>query len=258
MSDATAREMAAVFISRQVRNGEYVSLGTNLPVPTAGVLLAHLTHAPDLKLNVMNYFTNLSGIERFDDLNQVASPRAGKWAEAVMSLEQMFDAVAHMDLCFAGGMQIDRFGNMNLLGVGEGPGGWKARGPGAVGTATVMAGVKRFIIYTGDHSPRTLVERCQYITAVGWGGGGPEGRSRLGLPGGGPVWCITPQAAFDFEPESRQMRLRFTFGAAVDSVTEQMGFRPLVAADVAPAPPPTPRELDVLRSRVDPAGFLRR
>lgn len=258
MSQATPRETAAVFISRLIRNGEYISLGTNLPVPTAGVLLAHLTYAPDLKLNVMNYFTNLSGIARFDDLNQVASPKVGKWAEAIMSLEQMFDAVVHMDLCFAGGMQIDRYGNANLLGVGDGPGGWKVRGPGAVGTASVMAGVKRFILYTNDHSPRTLVERCQYVTAVGWDTGGADARRRLGLKGGGPVWCITPRAAFDFHPDTKEMRLRHLFSGTVDEAVTQMGFRPVIAPDLSPAPAPTAEELAVLRTRVDPAGLLRR
>ncbi len=258
MSDASPKETAAVFISRQIHNSEYISLGTNLPVPTAGVLLAHLTHAPDIKLNVMNYFTNLSGIDRFEDLNQVASPKAGKWAEAIMSLEQMFDAVVHMDLCFAGGMQVDRYGNMNLLGVGEGPGGWKVRGPGPVGTASVMAGVKRFVIYTNDHSPRTLVEKCQYVSAVGWHQGGADARTKLGFKGGGPVWCITPRAAFDFDPETKEMRLRYIFSGTVEETVAQMGFKPAIAPDVCAAPAPTAEELTTLRTRVDPAGFLRR
>lgn len=259
MSEALSpRELAAVFISRQVRNGEYVSLGTNLPVPTAGVLLAHLTHAPDLKINVMNYFTNLSNIERFEDLNQVATPRAGRWAEAFMSLEEMVDSVARMDLCFAGGMQVDRYGATNLIGVGEGPGGWKVRGPGSVGTATVMCNVRRYIIWAGEHSPRVLVERCQYRSTAGWADGGRDARRRLGIPGGGPEWVVTPRAAFDFHPETRVMRLRYVFPPwSVEEVLRDMGFRPDVHPDVGTVTPPSEEEVRVLRTRVDPAGLLR-
>lgn len=257
--ELSPKEFAALFISRQVRNGEYVSLGTNLPVPTAGVLVAHLTHAPDLKLNVMNYFTNLSTIERFDDLNQVATPRAGRYAEAFMSLEEMVDSVARMDLCFAGGMQVDRYGATNLIGVGEGPGGWKVRGPGGVGTATVMCNVRRYIIWASEHSPRVLVERCQYRSTAGWVDGGAEARLRLGIPGGGPEWVVTPRAAFDFHPETKEMRLRYVFPPwSVDEVVEAMGFRPAVHPQAGPFPPPTEEELRVLRTRVDPAGILRR
>lgn len=253
------RERAAVLISRQIKNGEYVSLGTNLPVGTAGVLLAHLTHAPDLKLNVLNYFCNLSAIEKFDELNQVASPKAGRWAEAVMSLEQMLDAVVRMDLCFAGGLEVDRFGRTNLIGVGDGPAGWKVRGPGGVGTATVMANVRRYWIWVGNHSPRTLVAQCRWKSTAGWGDGGADARQRLGLVGGGPEWVFTPMAAFDFHPESKEMRLRYYFPpATVEEVVGAMGFQPLVADDVGPAPDPTPAELAVLRQRVDPGGVLRR
>lgn len=253
----TPKETAAVFISRQVRNGDWISLGTNLPVCTAGVLLAHLTHAPDLKLNALNYFTNLSGIERFEDLNEIASPRVARWAEALMSLEQMNDSLQFMDLCFAGGMQIDRFGATNLIGVGDGPGGWKVRGPGSVGTSSVMSLCRRYIIYTNDHSPRTLVERCQYRSTAGWGNGGADARKRMGLVGGGPEWVVTPLAAFDFHPDSKEMRLRYLFGSSVDEVVANMGFRPLLAETVEPAPAPTATELEVLRIRVDVRGVLR-
>lgn len=253
----TPKELAAVFISRQVRNREWVSLGTNLPVCTAGVLLAHLTHAPDLKLNALNYFTNLSGIEKFDDLNEIASPRVARWAEALMSLEQMNDALQRIDLCFAGGMQIDRFGATNLIGVGEGAPGWKARGPGSVGTTSVMSLCGRYIIYTNNHSPKTLVDRCQYRSTAGWGEGGADARRRMGLVGGGPEWVVTPLAAFDFHPERKEMRLRYLFGSSEEEVLANMGFRPLLADSVEPAPEPTPAELAVLRSRIDVQGILR-
>ncbi len=256
---ATIKETMAVFMARQVRNGDYISLGTNLPIPTAGVLLAHLTHAPDLKINVLSYFVNLSAMERFEDLTQIANPRVQKWAEAVMSLEAMVNAIPRMDLCFAGGLQVDRYGNTNLIGVGRQERGWKFRGPGSVGTATVMALVKKYWIFVGEHSPRTLVEQCEHRSSAGWDLGGAGARRKLGLPGGGPEYIITPKCVFDFDEETKEARIRWLFPpVSVEDVIENTGFRPLVHPQAGPVQAPTEDELAVLRQRVDIKGLLRR
>jgi glutaconate CoA-transferase subunit B len=254
----SAKELIAIFISRHIRNGDYVSVGTNLPVPTAGVFLAHLTHAPDLRLNVLSYFTNLSHVQRVGSLAHIVDPRMAKWAEAIMSLDLLTNAIRHMDLCFAGGIQIDRYGNTNLIGVGRDPRRLKFRGPGSVGTSTVMSTVKRFFIYTNNHSPRVFVERCDYVSAVGWHHGGADARRRLGLPGGGPEYVLTPLGVFDFEEETKAMRIKHLFpGVDLDTVVRNTGFELVVPERIEPMPDPTSEELQVLRTRVDPEGSLR-
>lgn len=254
----TAQEMMAVFMSRQVNNGDYISVGTNLPVPTAGVLLAHLTHAPDAKLNILSYFTNLTDIDRFDDLTQIANPRVAKWAEAVMSMEAMVNAITRMDICFAGGIQIDRYGNTNLIGIGSDPDNLKFRGPGSVGTSTVMALVKKYYIFTNDHSPRTLVEKCDFRSTVGWDRGGADARDKLGLPGGGPQYVITPKAILDFAETTKAMRLKYVLPpASVEEIVANTGFELVIPGKIEEMEPPTEEELRVLRTRVDPKGFLR-
>ncbi|MHB1406534.1 MAG: CoA-transferase [Desulfitobacteriaceae bacterium] len=253
-----AKEMAAVFIARQIRNGEYISIGTNLPVPAAGVLLAQLTHAPDAKVTVLSYFINLAGIDQFPDLGQIANPSVVRWADAVMPVEQLIYAIRQMDLCFTGGIQIDRFGNTNLIGVGSDYDHLKFRGPGSVGTSTVMANCGRFFIYTNDHSPRTLVKKCDFVSAFGWGEGGPDARERLGLPGGGPQFIITPKAIMDFEEKSKAVRLKHVLtGSSVADVIESTGFELVIPEVLEEMEPPTVEDLAILRQRVDIKGYLR-
>lgn len=255
----TAQEMMAVFVSRQVQNGDYISVGTNLPVPTAGVLLAHLIHAPDAKLSILSYFTNLTDIDQFEDLTQIANPKVAKWAEAVMSMEAMVNAIPRMDICFAGGIQIDRYGNTNLIGIGTDPHDLKFRGPGSVGTSTVMALVKKYFIFTNDHSRRTLVEKCDFRSSVGWDRGGADARAKLGLPGGGPQYVITPKAILDFDETSKALRLKYVLPpATIEEIVANTGFELIIPDNIAELEAPTTEEITVLRNRVDPKGFLRR
>ncbi len=100
--------------------------------------------------------------------------------------------------------------------------------------------------------------KCDFISTVGWGQGGADARTRLGLPGGGPKYCVTPLCIMDFSEDEKRMRLRSVHpGVSVADVQRQTGF-PLVIPDEVPTTPlPTSRELDVLRSRVDWVGALR-
>ena len=108
------------------------------------------------------------------------------------------------------------------------------------------------------HDPRVLVERCDFVTAFGWGGGGADARARLGLPGGGPKYCLTPLCVFDFEEETKRMRLKSVHpGVTVETVLARTGFAPVVPARVPETAPPRPDELAILRERVDVEGVLR-
>lgn len=255
---ATAKETAAVFIARQINNGDYISLGTNLPVPAAGVLLAQMTHAPDAKINVLSYFVNLAGIESFPDLGQIANPSVARWADGIMSVEQLIYGIRRMDLCFTGGLQIDQHGNTNLIGIGDDYNNLKFRGPGSVGTSTIMANCHKFFIYVHDHSPRTLAPKCDFISAYGWGNGGADSRSKLGLPGEGPKYVISPKAIMDFDDVNKNMRLKHLLpGMELTDVIQSTGFNLIIPEHLEEFEPPSEIELQILRERVDLKGYLR-
>ena len=251
------QELMAVFISRQIQDGEFVSVGTNLPVPRAGVLLAHLHHAPNLILGTGDILTNYAKGGRLEAFEFIADSRAAFGAEGVTAMD--FETLRRVDLFFVGGVQIDKYGNTNLIGIGKDHRHLKFRGPGGAGTATLTALVKRYFIYTNSHTPRIFVEECDFRSTVGWDKGGADARKKLGFPGGGPDYVITPLCVMDFEEETKRMRLKHLAPhTTVEEVVKNTGFELIIPKVIEPIAAPTEQELDTLRTRVDTAGILRR
>ncbi len=118
--------------------------------------------------------------------------------------------------------------------------------------------VDRYYLYVQSHDRRIFVEKCDFISTIGWGEGGPEGRRRLGLPENGPIYCITPLAILDFEPQTKRMRLKSVHpGVTVDEVVRNTGFELIIPENVPETEPPTVEELRTLRERIDVEGMLR-
>lgn len=248
----------AVFISRQIKDGEHLVVGTNLAVPRAGVLLAHFHHCPNLRVGMGIYLSNLLGQERVASFEFLADNRMAVGAESLIPLEQQFSVYRKMDLTFIGGLQIDKYGNTNLIGIGDDHGHLKFRGPGSVGTASITALFKRYFLYSSAHNKKVFVEGCDFISSVGWGAGGAQARRDLGLLGGGPQYAISPLAVMDFEEQSKRMRLRYLIpGVTAQEVLDNTGFELLVHPEIETLAEPDDLELEILRTKVDPEGILR-
>src|SRR5205814_2164817 len=105
----------------------------------------------------------------------------------------------------------------------------------------------RRVIVIVRQSPRTFVERVDFVTSVGYGSG-PGDRQRLGLTGDGPVMVITDLGIL--EPDRGTCQLTLTHlhpGITVEAARAASGWDLAVAADLRRTPPPAPPELDVLR-----------
>ena len=261
MDAPSVKELMATFIARDITDGEEVFVGTNLPVIRAGALLAHLHHGPSMRVMVAHTRTNLYHTPVMEYFELLTDWRGARWAEAYFNDNEivMYQKSRRDSVFFVGALQIDRFGNSNLIGLGPDPRRLRLRGPGAIATTTNASHVRRFYLFVNEHSPRVFVPRCDFVSTVGWGEGGADARRRLGLPGGGPRYCITPLAVLDFEETSKRMRLHSTHpGVTVEKVQARTGFELLVPERVPVTALPTDAELDVLRRRVDPQGLLRR
>lgn len=261
MDAPSVKELMATFIARDITDGEEVFVGTNLPVIRAGALLAHLHHGPSMRVMVAHTRTNLYHTPVMEYFELLTDWRGARWAEAYFNDNEivMYQKSRRDSVFFVGALQIDRFGNSNLIGLGPDPRRLRLRGPGAIATTTNASHVRRFYLFVNEHSPRVFVPGCDFVSTVGWGAGGADARRRLGLPGGGPRYCITPLAVLDFEETSKRMRLRSTHpGVTAEEVQARTGFELLVPERVPVTTLPTDEELDVLRRRVDPQGLLRR
>ncbi|MCS6817421.1 MAG: hypothetical protein N0A16_00090 [Blastocatellia bacterium] len=242
----SSRELMAVIFSRLVKDGDFVGVGTGCWEVAAGLRLAQLTHAPNLSFTMGG--TAALNPELEELLSSVNSARAIARAEAVVRLEELFDLELRgaFDVMFLSGLQIDRHGNVNLVGVGT----WSAprlRGPGSVGLELVPC-VRRRVAFFRRHTRQVFVERVDFVSAPGYARSSMEG---------GSFWVVSDLAVLDFDAEGRMRVVSRHPGVTVDRIRENTGFELVIPAHVPETPPPTPEELRLLRTQIDRRGMLR-
>ena len=239
MSGWSPAELMAAVLSRELRDGEVAVMGAVSAIPMAACRLAQLRHAPGLW-----FVAGGSGAvnPRLDNtLPESSCDERLLHAETALPLPEVvaLEGRGAFDVFFAGGLQIDAEGNCNLAAIGD-PAQPRLRGPGGVGLP-FLALAGRVLIYTESHTPRTLVERVDFVS-------GPGGRATL---------VVTPMAVFDFTEETHRMRLRSVHpGRTLQEVLAATGFEPVVPALPAVTAAPTAEELALLRS-IDAGGVLR-
>ncbi|MEZ5076811.1 MAG: hypothetical protein R2725_05150 [Solirubrobacterales bacterium] len=240
-------ELFAVLLARDFRpDDRSVQIGANLPMARAAAVMAGMTSQPDLRVILGLGVGNLADGSVPTVYPFLFDPRS-QVGEALMVQERVFEDAERPDVFFVGGLQVDRRGNLNLFGIPDGEGGWKLRGPGGVALATMSTNCAGYYIVMPRHDPRVFVEKVALITALG----DRTERERLGLPGGGPRFVLSPLGVFDFD-ESGDMRIRSLHeGVTAEQVREATAF-PLGGGEDPPTTePPSAEELQILRERVD-------
>jgi glutaconate CoA-transferase, subunit B len=258
--DYTVKELMAVFLSRDLGDGETAHLGANQPIARAAVLLAHLMHGPNMRISqslTLGYLANEPCPETYSDF--FSDWRRSRWAEAYRLGHEVFaDVKRFADFFFLGAIQIDRYGNANLIGIGSNYRRLTFRGPGCGASSMAATFCPRFYLISHVHQKRLFVQKCDYISAFGWGHGGTKTREELGLPGGGPKYVITPLGIMDFEEETKRMRLKSIHrGVNVDDIVKNTGFELIIPQEIPLTEPPTIEEIETIRERIDPQGILR-
>jgi glutaconate CoA-transferase subunit B len=259
-NDYSPQELMTVVLARDLKDGEVLRVGVAMPVVEAAVRLAHLMHGPNMELIFLGARMNVAHLHSLPMPAFGWDRRVVRWAESYSDTGHRFDRVKDWNshVFFIGGVQVDPYGNTNLIGVGSDYHHLRFRGPGSVGTPTLSTHVGRYYIVLNSHTSRIFVEHCDYISAYGWGTGGADARRRLGLPGGGPKYCVTPLCVMDFAEDTKRLRLRSLHaGVSLTDVQAQTGFSLAPSAALSATEPPTQDELRVLRTRVDQTGFLR-
>jgi acyl CoA:acetate/3-ketoacid CoA transferase beta subunit len=216
-------------------------------IPSLGARLAKSSFAPDLVLTDGEAALMVGA-------PPLVTPAAELIREAAMPYKTVFDVVwsgrRHIMMMAS---QIDRTGNQNISAIGD------HRQPkvqligvrGAPGNSVNHP----TSYWVPDHTTRTFVEQVDVVSGVGY--------ARVAAAGAGATRfhdvrrVVSNLGVFDFETPDRTMRLRsFHPGVEVDEIAQATSFALSVPDDVEETRLPTPEELTLLRTVLDP-GSLR-
>lgn len=246
-SNATRNEIIEAWIANQLDDGECVWAGANLFVPRAGLYLAHLTNCPNLEIILSFYKHNFFNqkLPEFSEMFADGRLRYGSEMNMMSHSGEAFSHIRDIDVHFVGGLQVDSMGNTNLIGIEGEDSPFKIRGAGPGGGSSLSAESGRYYIYMTNHSPKTFVEECDYVSTVG-----PAKRDELGLPGGGPANVISPLGIMGFK--NNRLCLEATMpGVDVEEVQRRTGFDLQTSATVTELDCVSQEQLRLLRDRIN-------
>jgi len=239
----TTNEMMTVAAARHLKDGTVCFVGIGLPSTAAN--LARATHAPEL---VLIYESGPIGAKPAVLPLSIGDGELAETADTVVSTAEIFRywlQGGRIDVGFLGAAQVDRFGNINTTVIGpyHHP---RVRLPGAGGAPEIAACAKQVLIVV-EQSKRTLVERLDFVTSVGYLDGG-DARKRLGLPGRGPVAIITDLCVMEPEEGSNEFVVTHMHsGVGQANVRDATGWDVRFAPEVKETLMPTDEELRALR-----------
>ncbi|MFX1239269.1 MAG: CoA-transferase subunit beta [Promethearchaeota archaeon] len=252
--DYTIDEMITILMAREVKNEDVMVVGVGTPCAWAAFTLAKLTHAPDAIYHYMmgNTFTleprQVSLL--YLEMNTVRAYRFQNSGEC--TLESLpSDSLTTIE--FFRPAQVDQYGNTNNICIGP----WnkpKIRFPGCAGIADFSMFYKQGIfLYTPRHNTKTFVpsEKIDFVSGVGF----PEGKKSI-CGGSGPQCVITDLAYLDFDEKTKRMRLSSIHpDISLDQVKNSTGFDLIIPKELKETSPPSVKEIQLLRNKVDPLGI---
>ncbi len=246
-SDYSIDELFIAALAREIQEEERVFLAVEVPICLMAWLLAVETHAPN-----SGAWTLAGGIDpRPSRLPLSTGDPAlieGALANPDLSTKVGMARRGKNDIMFLSGVQIDRRGNVNnsVIGDFDRP---KVRLPGGAGGAEMIHLFPKTVLYRTKHNLKTFVEKVDFITYPGW-------IDTVSWRRGGPEKVITNLAVFDFDPQSKQMRLASVHpGVTVDEVRQHTGFDLIIPDNVPKTEPPTAEEVALIRNKIDPQGM---
>lgn len=246
----TPQELMVCQAARQLRDGEVVFVGIGLP--NLACNLARRLHAPKL---VLIYESGAVGADPKRLPISIGDPSLVTNSLGVFSMFDVFNFYLQgglIDVGFLQGVQIDRFGNLNttIIGDYQHP---KVRLPGSGGACEIAILAKRVFVIA-PQSKRAFPERVDFVTSPGFVDG-PEGRRKLGLPGGGPVMVITNLGCYEFA-EGEMMLTSLHPGCTVEQVKENTGWDIRISPQLRTTEVPNEEELRIIREDLDPSHLF--
>jgi glutaconate CoA-transferase subunit B len=239
----TASEMMTVAAARALRSDDICFVGIGLP--SAACNLARLTHAPGITLIYE------SGTLQTRPSVLPLSIGDGELCETALTTVPVVEMFRYwlqggrITLGFLSGAQVDRFGNLNSTVIGDyaKP---KVRLPGSGGATEIATSCqKTFIIVR--HTPRTLVDRVDFVTSLGHGRSGIE-RQAAGVKTQGPALLVTDLCVMTPDRATKEFTVASIHcGVTRERIRENTGWTVRFAETATETPAPTETELQTLR-----------
>jgi glutaconate CoA-transferase subunit B len=240
----TGDEMMTVAAARELRDGQSVFVGIDLPSRAAN--LARRMHAPDLHLI---YESGTIDTRPAELPLSIGDGILADSALSVVSVPEVFNywlQAGRVDVGFLSGAQIDRYANLNTTVIGEylEP---TVRLPGSGGAPEIAASCREVIVVM-RHRRRSFVDHVDFVTTFGYGTGTRD-RALLGFRGAGPVRVITDLGVLEPDPETSELTLTALHpGVTVEQVRAETGWDLEISDELVFTTPPTERELETLRA----------
>ena len=244
MTDHTPTEMMTIAAARALKSSDVCFVGIGMP--SAAANLARLTHVPDITLI---YESGTLATKPTMLPLSIGDGELCETALTTVSVPEMFRywlMGGRITIGFLGGAQIDRFANLNTTVVGPyaKP---KVRLPGGGGAPEIAISCGEIFIIMAQ-GKRSFVPKLDFITSLGHGEGGDH-RARLGVFTKGPTKLLTDLAIFEPDPKSREMTVTSIHpGVTRAQIADNTGWDVRYAEKVSETPPPSARELEVLRA----------
>ena len=245
----TRAEYCAIACAEVFRGDGEVMASAFGTAPTLGARLARLTFAPDLVLTDGDAAL-MAGVPALG-----ADP-ATLVLESHMPYRKVFDTVwsGRRNLIMMAS-QIDRTGNQNISAIGP----WARPTVQLVGVRGAPGNTVNHSTsyWVPNHSTRSFVEQVDVVSGVGY--------ARAAAAGAGATRfhdirrVVSNLGVFDFETPDHRMRVRSVHpGTTVAEIVEATGIERVVPDAVPETRLPTPEELELLRTVLDPRGLRER
>lgn len=244
----TSDEIMVVCMARQIEDGEVVVQGIATPLVAAAYLLARMTHAPNL------YFASAigQGICRhpaplsISHIESLWLDRAITNIGFVRTAADILPSLRPKE--FFRPAQVDQHGNFNNLAIGSDYTRPRLRLPGSGGIPDVTTFGDHTLLYVPRHSRVTFVPRLDFIAGLGY--------HPARVHGSGPRYLVSDLGQFDFAND-RMRLVSYHPGISLDTICKKTKFELEIAPHLAETKPPTPLEIELLRTKIDPLGIRR-
>lgn len=239
----TRAEYCAVACAEVFRGDGEVMASAFGTAPALGARLARLTFAPDLVLTD-------GDAALVDGAPPLGADPSSLVLESHMPYRRVFDVVwsGRRNLIMMAS-QIDRSGNQNISAIGS----WARPKAQLVGVRGAPGNTVNHTTsyWVPNHSTRSFVEQVDVVSGVGYA------RAEAAGPSASKFheirFVVSNLGVFDFATPDHAMRLASVHpGGTVDQVVEATGFELVVPDDVPFTRDPTPEELELLRTVLDP------